>query len=114
MNVPQQQVNAYFQSQSSYWEDIYSSSGVQGEVYRERQAAALAWIDSLALVPGSKVLEIGCGAGFLSVALAQRGLRVQAIDPAEAMVELARRHAVESGTAALLSVAGGGFSPLTF
>src|SRR6266446_7867671 len=114
MNVPQQQVNAYFQSQSAYWEDIYSSSGVQGEIYRDRQAAALAWIDSLSLMPGSRVLEIGCGAGFLSVALAQRGLRVQAIDPAEAMVELARRHAVESGTAELLSLAVGDVSALTF
>ncbi len=110
----QEKVSAYFQSMSSYWTDIYASGSVQGKVYRERQAAALAWIDSLALVPGSKVLEIGCGAGFLSVALAQRGLRVQAIDPAEAMVELARRHAVESGTAELLSLAVGDVSALTF
>src|SRR5713226_1582312 len=104
MNVPQQQVNAYFQSMSSYWKDIYTSGSVQGQVYRERQAAALNWIESLALTPGARVLEIGCGAGFLSVALAQCGLRVQAIDSTEAMVELARRHAVESGTAELLSV----------
>jgi ubiquinone/menaquinone biosynthesis C-methylase UbiE len=110
----QEKVSAYFQSQSSYWKDIYASGGVAGKVYRERQAAALAWIDSLALVPGSKVLEIGSGAGFLSVALAQRGLRVQAIDPTEAMVALARRHAVEAGTADLLSVAVGDVSALTF
>src|SRR5713226_7399291 len=114
MNVPQQQVNAYFQSQSSYWEDIYSSSGVQGEIYRDRQAAALAWIDSLALAPGSQVLEIGCGAGFMAVALAQRGFRVQAIDAAEAMVELARRHAAESGTTDLLSVDLGDVYSLAF
>src|SRR5260221_13254232 len=110
----QEKVGAYFQSMSSYWTDIYASGSVQGKVYRERQAAALAWIDSLALVPGSKVLEIGCGAGFLSVALAQRGLRVHAIDPAEAMVELARRHAVEAGTAELLSVDLGDICALAF
>ncbi len=110
----QEKVNAYFQSQSSYWKDIYASGGVAGNVYQERQAAALAWIERLGLMPGSRVLEIGCGAGFLSVALAQRGLRVQAIDPAEAMVELARRHAVESGTAELLSVDLGDVCALAF
>src|SRR5712692_8756179 len=94
----QEKVNTYFQSQSSYWKDVYASNDVQGEIFRDRHAAALAWIDSLALAPGSQVLEIGCGAGFMAVALAQRGFRVQAIDSAEAMVELARRHAAESGT----------------
>jgi 2-polyprenyl-3-methyl-5-hydroxy-6-metoxy-1,4-benzoquinol methylase len=114
MKVPQQQVNAYFQSMSSYWKDIYASGSVQGNVYRERQAAALDWIESLGLKPEARVLEIGCGAGFLSVALAQRGLRVQAIDPAEAMVELARRHVLESGTAELLSVDLGDACALAF
>jgi 2-polyprenyl-3-methyl-5-hydroxy-6-metoxy-1,4-benzoquinol methylase len=114
MNIPQQQVNAYFQSMSSYWKDIYASGSVQGKVYRERQAAALAWIESLGLMPGARVLEIGCGAGFLSVALAQRGLRVQTIDSTGAMVELARRHAAESGNADLISLEVGDVSALTF
>jgi 2-polyprenyl-3-methyl-5-hydroxy-6-metoxy-1,4-benzoquinol methylase len=100
----QEKVNTYFQSQSSYWKDVYASNDVQGEIFRDRHAAALAWIDSLALAPGSQVLEIGCGAGFMAVALAQRGFRVQAIDAAEAMVELARLYAAESGTTELLSV----------
>src|SRR5260370_28187978 len=113
MNVPQQQVNAYCQSQSSYWEDIYSSSGVQGEIYRDRQAAVLAWIDSLALVPGSKVLEIGCGAGFMAVAPAERGVHVHAIDPTKAMVELARQPTAESGHADPLSFGGGAVSSST-
>jgi 2-polyprenyl-3-methyl-5-hydroxy-6-metoxy-1,4-benzoquinol methylase len=75
---------------------------------------ALAWIDSLALAPGSQVLEIGCGAGFMAVALAQRGFRVQAIDAAEGMVELSRRHAAESGTTKLLSVDLGDVYSLAF
>lgn len=110
----QAKVNAYFESQSSYWKDIYASRGVQGEIYRERHAAVRAWIDSLGLAPGSQVLEIGCGAGFMAIALAQRGLRVQAIDSAEAMVEQARQHAAESGVAELLSVEVGHAYPLAF
>lgn len=110
----QEKVNTYFQSQSSYWKEVYASNDVQGEIFRDRHAAALAWIDSLALAPGSQVLEIGCGAGFMAVALAQRGFRVQAIDAAEAMVGLARLHAAESGTADLLSVDLGDVYSLAF
>ena len=40
----------------------------------------------------------------MAVALAQRGFRVEAVDAAEAMVELARRHAAESGTTDVISV----------
>jgi ubiquinone/menaquinone biosynthesis C-methylase UbiE len=50
------------------------------------------------------VLEIGCGTGFMSTALAQRGLRVHGIDSAEAMIDLARQNAIGFGTApAMLS-----------
>jgi ubiquinone/menaquinone biosynthesis C-methylase UbiE len=45
------------------------------------------------LAPGARVLEIGCGTGQLTTALAQRGLQVEAIDPGPRMVEIARRHA---------------------
>src|SRR6266849_5449365 len=110
----QEEVNAYFQSQSSSWKDIYAENSVQAEIYRARQARALAWIDELTLAPGSHVLEVGCGAGFLSVALAQRGLRVHAIDSAKTMVELARQHAADSGTAGLLSVDVGDVYALAF
>lgn len=110
----QEKVNAYFQSQSSYWKDVYTSEGVQAEIYRDRQAAVLAWIDSLILAPASRVLEIGCGAGLMAVALAQRGLRVHAIDSLEAMVELARQHAQESGMIEMLTVEVGDVYSLAF
>ena len=37
----QEKVNAYFQSQSSFWKDIYARSGVHAEIYRDRHAAIL-------------------------------------------------------------------------
>lgn len=43
------------------------------------------------LGPGSNVLEIGCGTGKLTEALARRSLHVEAVDPGEPMVEVARR-----------------------
>jgi SAM-dependent methyltransferase len=58
----------------------------------------LEWIGDLALAPGSRVLEIGCGAGFMAIELARRGFRVHAVDSVEAMIELARGNALEAGT----------------
>ena len=53
-------VNAYFQTQSWFWNDIYASSDVYAEIHQERHGAVLDWIDGLALPPDSQVLEIGC------------------------------------------------------
>jgi len=100
----QENVNAYFQSRSLQWRKIYEGSGVEAEIIRDRHAAVLAWIDSLKLAPGSSVLEVGCGAGFMAVALAQRGFHVQAFDSSEAMIEQARRNAEESLTNDLLTL----------
>src|SRR5438132_3368117 len=44
------------------------------------------------LEPGSRVVEVGCGPGKLTVALAGRGLSVDAVDPGPRLVEIARRH----------------------
>ena len=42
------------------------------------------------LSAGSHVVEVGCGTGKLTVALAKRGLRVDAVDPGENLLEVAR------------------------
>jgi ubiquinone/menaquinone biosynthesis C-methylase UbiE len=44
------------------------------------------------LVAGSHVVEIGCGTGKLTTALAERGLRVEAIDPGPDLVRVAQRN----------------------
>jgi ubiquinone/menaquinone biosynthesis C-methylase UbiE len=41
---------------------------------------------------GSKVVEVGCGTGKLTRLLAERGLRVEAVDPGPELIEIARRH----------------------
>jgi len=43
------------------------------------------------------VLDVGCGAGLLSEALAARGARVTAIDLAPELIEVAKLHLLESG-----------------
>lgn len=46
---------------------------------------------------GARVLDIGCGGGLLSEALAKEGAEVTAIDLAPELVKVARLHGLESG-----------------
>ncbi|AXK73626.1 bifunctional 2-polyprenyl-6-hydroxyphenol methylase/3-demethylubiquinol 3-O-methyltransferase UbiG [Lysobacter sp. TY2-98] len=48
-------------------------------------------------LPGANVLDVGCGAGLLSEAMALAGANVTAIDLAPELVKVARLHALESG-----------------
>ncbi|MGN6453191.1 MAG: bifunctional 2-polyprenyl-6-hydroxyphenol methylase/3-demethylubiquinol 3-O-methyltransferase UbiG, partial [Steroidobacteraceae bacterium] len=50
-------------------------------------------------VAGRRVLDVGCGGGLLSEALARSGAQVCGIDLAPGMIEVARLHAAESGLA---------------
>ena len=46
---------------------------------------------------GARVLDVGCGGGLLSEALAARGADVTGIDASERAVEIAKLHLYESG-----------------
>jgi SAM-dependent methyltransferase len=52
-------------------------------------------VDALALSPGARVLDAGCGPGRHSLALARRGFDVVGIDLSPDFVRLARESAVE-------------------
>lgn len=82
---------AFFDGRSEYWHDIYQETGVQAEIYRARQAAVLQLVDRLDLPPGTPALDVGCGAGNLTVELARRGFAVEAVDASRRMVDLTRR-----------------------
>jgi 2-polyprenyl-6-hydroxyphenyl methylase/3-demethylubiquinone-9 3-methyltransferase len=58
----------------------------------------LDWINSLASIKGKQVLDIGCGGGILSDAMARAGATVTGIDLAGKSLKVAQLHALESQT----------------
>jgi 2-polyprenyl-6-hydroxyphenyl methylase/3-demethylubiquinone-9 3-methyltransferase len=61
----------------------------------------LDWIDGLARLSGKRVLDVGCGGGILSDAMARRGADVLGIDLASKPLKVAQLHAMEAGTASV-------------
>lgn len=66
----------------------------------------LEFVAAHASLAGARALDVGCGGGLLSEALARRGARVTGIDLAPGMVEVARLHAAEEGLGVEYRVAG--------
>ncbi len=58
----------------------------------------LAWIGQHTSLQGTRVLDIGCGGGILSDAMARRGASVLGIDLASKPLKVAQLHALEAGT----------------
>ena len=58
----------------------------------------LEWIqESVGSLSGKKVLDVGCGGGILSEAMARAGADVTGIDLADKSLKVARLHGLESG-----------------
>jgi 2-polyprenyl-6-hydroxyphenyl methylase/3-demethylubiquinone-9 3-methyltransferase len=57
----------------------------------------LEWIAARTRLEGARVLDVGCGGGLLTEALALRGADVKGIDLSEKALAVARLHRLESG-----------------
>ena len=58
----------------------------------------LDWINTLASIKNKQVLDVGCGGGILSDAMARAGATVTGIDLAGKSLKVAQLHALESQT----------------
>jgi 2-polyprenyl-6-hydroxyphenyl methylase/3-demethylubiquinone-9 3-methyltransferase len=65
----------------------------------ELNPARLGYIAQRCKLRGASALDVGCGAGLLSEALAREGAKVTALDLAPELVEIAKLHLFESGLA---------------
>ncbi len=63
----------------------------------ELNPARLGYVRDRATLAGARVLDVGCGAGLLSEALAGEGADVVALDLAPELIDVARLHLLESG-----------------
>ena len=107
-------VDTHFHSRVTQWRDVYEQDGVEGAIYRKRLDIVLRWIEELAIPTGQKVLEIGCGAGRCTVALAQRGYLVHAMDSVEGMMNSTQEHAIEAGVSSSVTTSLGDAHNLPF
>ena len=58
----------------------------------------LEWIQSYLPLAGKRVLDVGCGGGILSDAMARKGAQVTGIDLATKALRVAQLHALEAAT----------------
>ncbi len=113
-NRDQKLVDELFDTNATYWRDTYKEKDIQGIIYQQRQAVALRYIDGLSLARNARVLEIGCGAGFMTAALAERGFVVEAIDHAQTMVNLTLDHARRKGIESRINACTGDIHELSY
>jgi SAM-dependent methyltransferase len=107
-------VREYFLSTLPYWEQIYAGRSLYSRIYRERACRAIAYLDCIDVTPNARVLEIGCGPGFITAAMAQRGLTVSAIDCLQKMVDRTIVVAHEAGLGSRVSAQVGNINDVPF
>ncbi len=93
-NVDQSEI-AKFDRIASRWWDRYGERKSLHDINPLR----VGYISARAPLEGARVLDVGCGGGILSEAMARAGALVTGIDLGARTLEAARRHAEKSGLA---------------
>jgi len=76
---------------------------LRGRLDHDR-GSVVPWLDQAMRLRGARVLEIGCGTGSATVAIAEQGARVTAVDVEEPSVEVARERCKGYGLDVTFSV----------
>ena len=91
MNVDQAELHKFSELAATWWD----RDGPMRPLH-DINPARLAWIDRLASLTGKRVLDVGCGGGVLTEAMAAKSDFVVGIDLAGKPLKVARLHALES------------------
>ena len=91
MNVDQAEIDKFSALAHRWWDP-------EGEFrpLHEINPLRLDWIAGHAALEGASVLDVGCGGGILTEAMARRGARVKGIDLSEKALRVAELHLQES------------------
>lgn len=86
-NVNAAEIEKFSQHAPEWWDER------QLKTLHQINPTRVQWIVQQVSLAGAKTLDIGCGGGILSEALAREGAQVTALDMAEDSIEIAREHA---------------------
>lgn len=91
-NVSQAEIARFGALARRWWDP----NGPQRPLH-ELNPARLGYVSERIRLRDAKVLDVGCGAGLLSEAMAREGSLVTALDLAPELIDVARLHLLESG-----------------
>ena len=91
-NIDESEISK-FETMASRWWDRDGELSALHDINETR----VRYINARARLDGKQVLDIGCGGGILSEAMAEIGAQVTGIDAGKRPVEIARNHMVEKG-----------------
>jgi 2-polyprenyl-6-hydroxyphenyl methylase/3-demethylubiquinone-9 3-methyltransferase len=92
-NIDEKEINKFAELASRWWDEtsefkpLHQINPLRAAYIKEKCGGDLV---------GKKILDIGCGGGILAESLAKEGAEVVAIDMAEASLEVAKLHLLES------------------
>src|SRR6186713_335368 len=89
-NFSQAELDKFGELANRWWDP----NGPQRPLH-ELNPTRLGYIRDRVALRGARVLDVGCGAGLLSEALAREGAEVTALDLAPELVEVAKLHLLE-------------------
>jgi 2-polyprenyl-6-hydroxyphenyl methylase/3-demethylubiquinone-9 3-methyltransferase len=91
-NVSQAEIAKFGALANRWWDE----NGPQRPLH-ELNPARLGYVRERVQLRGARVLDVGCGGGLLSEALAREGAQVTALDLSTDLIEIAKLHLLESG-----------------
>jgi len=91
-NVSQAEISKFGSLAHRWWD----SQGPQRALH-ELNPARLGYVRDRLPLRGARVLDVGCGGGILSEAMAAEGAQVTALDLAPELIDVAQLHLLESG-----------------
>ncbi|HJT22298.1 MAG TPA: class I SAM-dependent methyltransferase [Nitrospira sp.] len=92
MNSPSPEMQALKAKLKHTW-----MAGDYGRFATYLEPPALEFLKGLAIAPGTRMLDVACGAGQISIPAARSGVRVTGVDIATNLIEQARVRAREEG-----------------